>query len=202
MTKQEIFEQINTHLLNDAKPSIYLNTLLENETFQKAPYRMLYLLNETEQSPQYHPEGNAWVHTMMVVDEAAKVREKSERPREFMWAAFLHDIGKPETTMVRKGRITSYGHDEVGEMYAKELLEQLNCDKEFIHDVSSLVRYHMHILYVLKNLKYGNVKKMLESVPVKEVALLGFCDRMGRTNACLEEEKRNIEKFYHMLMKK
>lgn len=202
MTKQQLFEEIDAHLCKDATPSQYLNTLLHKKEFKEAPFRILYLQSKTEQSPVHHPEGNAWVHTLMVVDEASKVKEKSKEERVFMWAAFLHDIGKPETTRLRKGRITSYDHDAVGERRVKEFLSEFACDETFIRQVAALVRYHMHILYVTKNLQFARVSNMKKETDIREVALLGYCDRMGRLHANQEEERKTIQEFYDKLTKK
>jgi putative nucleotidyltransferase with HDIG domain len=49
---------------------------------------------------------------LLVVDEAAKRKAYSTDQRVFMWAALLHDIGKPASTRLRKGRITAYNHDK------------------------------------------------------------------------------------------
>lgn len=59
---------------------------------------MLHRLKGTEQSLLHHPEGDVWNHTLLVVDEAANVKNKSTDAAVFMWAALLHDIGKPDTT--------------------------------------------------------------------------------------------------------
>ena len=103
------FEELNKHLLEDIAPSGYFNSL--DKELDIYPLNLLKKLKNVEQSKKYHPEGNVWNHTMMVVDEAAKVKDQSSHSKAFMWAALLHDIGKPDTTKVRKGRITSYDHD-------------------------------------------------------------------------------------------
>lgn len=51
-------------------------------------------LQDVEQNPKYHPEGNVFIHTMMVIDEGAINREKSNDKRAFMWSLLLHDVGK------------------------------------------------------------------------------------------------------------
>jgi len=114
ITKTEVFKDIEKHLLYDEKPSLYLNRISETEIFKEYPFKWLNDLKNTMQSPKHHPEGSAWNHTMLVVDEAARERHKSKNVRVFMWAALLHDIGKPGTTKVRNGRITSYDHDKLG----------------------------------------------------------------------------------------
>lgn len=196
-----LYHEITKHLLEDEKPSLYLNDLLQDQRFMQYPFAMLYDLKGTKQSPEHHPEGDAWNHTLLVVDYAAKLKELSKNPVIFMWAALLHDIGKTKTTKIRKGKITSYDHDKVGEKLAIEFLEFFVDDHEFIEKVTNLVRYHMHILFVVKNLPYADKKGLLKNTDVREVALLGYCDRMGRTNQDKRKVKEDIEQFYRLMMK-
>ena len=193
--KVNLFNEIHQHLMEDEKPSDFLNSLSNNHMFQDVPFSMLLRLKETEQSPVYHPEGNVWNHTMLVVDEAAKVKEKSKNPEAFMWAALLHDIGKPDTTRKRKGKITAYGHDLVGTELTVKFLENFPCEEEFVHNVESLVRYHMHILYITKDLSFAKTKEMMKQVDINEIALFGLCDRLGRQNADRDKEEETIRLF-------
>lgn len=194
-TKEFLLYEINNHLLLDEKPSEYFNSILEVPIFKEHPFILLHNLKNAEQSPIHHPEGNAWKHTMLVIDNAAREKNKSKNERVFMWAALLHDIGKPPTTRVRKGKITSYDHENVGANLAKEFLEEFTTDKEFIEEICALIRWHMQILHVVKNLPFANIKKMKEETDINEVALLGYCDRMGRKNPDAEEEEENIALF-------
>ena len=196
-----LFLEITKHLLEDEKPSIYLSSLLQEPWFSQYPFKMLYDLKGTKQSPEHHPEGDAWNHTLLVVDNAAKIKGLSKNPRVFMWAALLHDIGKPSTTRVKKGKITSYNHDKVGEELAIEFLEYCVDDRGFIEEVSNLVRYHMHILYVVRDLPFADRKGLLRETDVREVAMLGYCDRMGRTNQDERKVREDIELFYHLMTK-
>lgn len=196
-----LFKEITKHLLEDEKPSVYLSSLLQDKRLLQYPFKMLYDLKGTKQSPEHHPEGDAWIHTLLVVDIASKVKELSKNPMIFMWAALLHDIGKPKTTKERKGKITSYDHDKVGEKLAAEFLEYCIEDREFIDEVTNLVRYHMHILFVVKNLPYADKKGLLKKADVREVALLGYCDRMGRTNQDERKVRKDVEEFYYIMTK-
>jgi putative nucleotidyltransferase with HDIG domain len=191
----DMFQEFNKHLMNVAKPSVFFNQISEEAVFQAYPFRMLYRLKQTEQSPEHHPEGNAWNHTMLVLDHAAEMKKKSKDPAVFMWAALLHDIGKPDTTRLRKGKITSYDHDKVGYELTKEFLGVLIDDAAFIQKVATLVRWHMQILFVVKGLPFADIRTMKKQVDVKEVALLGLCDRLGRTDADRAEEERTIKIF-------
>lgn len=193
--KIEFFQLINKHIVEDEKPSVFFNHLNPKELLNEYPFIMLSKLKDTEQSPKYHPEGNAWNHTMLVIDEAAKVKSKSSDYRAFMWAALLHDIGKPDTTRKRKGKITSYDHDKVGANLAKEFLEYFTDDEEFIQKVVNLVAFHMHILYVTNNLNFSNIKEMKKKVKITDIALLGLCDRLGRLNVDRKKEEENINNF-------
>lgn len=192
---KELYLSIENSLMNDEKPSENINYLANKEIFKVKPFSMILELKNVEQSPIYHPEGNVWNHVMLVIDEAAKLRHRSKDKKAFMWAALLHDIGKPPTTKVRKGRITSYDHDKEGEKMAIEFLSYFSEDEEFKNKVSKLVRYHMHILYVLKNLPFKDIEGMKKNVDLEELALLGLSDRLGRLGENREEEKENIEKF-------
>ncbi len=191
----KLYQDINYHLINDTTPSEYLNMISKESTFKGYPFSMLLELQETKQSPIHHPEGNAWNHTLLVVDEAAKRKSLSIDASSFMWAALLHDIGKPSTTKNRKGKITSYDHDKVGEKLSIDFLSTFTEDTIFIHHVSSLVRYHMHILYILKDLPFADIEGMKEKVNIKELGLLGLCDRLGRTHSDFKEEEKNMQAF-------
>lgn len=198
MDKNIIFEEFNNHLLKDEKPSIYFNEVCKNDEYNIYPFKFIWDLINTEQSPTHHPEGSVWNHTMLVVDKAATLRHLSEDSMVFMWAALLHDIGKAPTTKVRKGKITSYDHDKVGKKMAIEFLGEFTEDKEFIEKVADLIRWHMQPLFVVKNMPFAEIDKMLEEVSPEEIALLAKCDRVGRGNMDdkkVKEEMESVEKF-------
>ncbi len=196
---KKIYEEFEKHLMEDEKPSIYFKKIINDESiFTEYPYTLLSGLVHTKQSPQHHPEGSAWVHTLLVVDNAAKVKELSENPRAFMWGALLHDLGKATTTKIRKGKITSYDHDKVGAELCRKFLQVFTDDQEFIKGVTALVRWHMQTLFVIKKLPFGDVKGMASETSIKEIALLSQCDRLGRgeiSEEKIKEEKENIKTF-------
>lgn len=194
-TKESIFNEMNNHLLHDERPSEYFNSILELPILKEYPFQFLYKLKEAEQSPKYHPEGNVWNHTMLVVDHAAKRKAKSIDEKVFMWAALLHDIGKPDTTRNRKGKITSYDHEKLGAKLTEDFLSEFISDYKFIEEVAVLVRWHMQILHVVKDLPFADIKNMKQEANIFEVALLGLCDRLGRLNVNVREEENNIAVF-------
>lgn len=193
MKNKNIFREFEYHLMNDHKPSEYFDHILENtELLEEYPLTMLSDLAETEQSPEHHPEGNVWRHTMMVVDNAAGRKSESRNPRAFMWAALLHDIGKAPTTRVRNGRITAYSHDVEGEKMSQVFLREYTDDEEFIYRTTKLVRWHMQILFVVKNMPFADIDSMDKETSIDEVALLSLCDRLGRGG--MDEDKENEER--------
>lgn len=198
INKSKLYEDFEEHLMRDKKPSQYFNRVFHSDEFKEYPFKMLKDLEKIDQSPKYHPEGNVWNHTMLVVDNAAERKQLSEHPRAFMWAALLHDIGKPPTTKIRKGRITSYDHDRYGARVAREFLKEFTHDEDLIKRVTGLVRWHMQALFVVKNLPFADIEKMISEVSIDEMALLSLCDRLGRgemTEDKIKDEKENIEIF-------
>lgn len=195
---KSIFEEFNEHLIKDEQPSKYFEKKLEEGViFSMYPFTMLGELNKIEQNPQHHPEGNVWKHIMLVIDNAAKVKHKSMDEKSFMWAALLHDIGKSVTTKIRNGRITAYDHDKLGKNMTIDFLKELTADTDFIDKTSILVRWHMQILYVVKQMSIAEIEKMISEVSIKEIALLSSCDRLGRGG--LTREKYDQELKYNDL---
>ncbi|WP_294394743.1 HDIG domain-containing metalloprotein [uncultured Clostridium sp.] len=199
----EIFLEIEKHLLNDEKPSLFLTKMKDKKLFNSYPFSMIGDLEEVQQNPKYHPEGNVFIHTMMVVDEGAKNREKSNDKRAFMWALLLHDIGKKPTTRMRKGRLTSYDHDKVGEKMAVKFLEYFDMDNDFIERVTGLVKWHMQSLFVTKDSRFQNIDDMLKDVDTDEIVLVALSDRLGRGGLDKEginETISDINKFKEKLI--
>ncbi|HCW54195.1 MAG TPA: phosphohydrolase [Clostridium sp.] len=195
---KRIFADIENHLLNDKKPSLYLRELLKTGVFRNYPFSVIGDLVTVEQNLKYHPEGNVFNHTMMVVDEGAQNRDKSKNKRAFMWTLLLHDIGKKPTTRMRKGRLTSYNHDIVGKDMARKFLEYFHEDEKFIEEVTGLIRWHMQSLFVAKNSNFKNIGEMLKDVDKNEIVLVAMADRLGRgTKSKVEREQtmRDIRKF-------
>ncbi|NSA05127.1 putative nucleotidyltransferase with HDIG domain [Clostridium beijerinckii] len=198
MNEKEIFLNIEEHLISDDKPSIYLENALKNHNLDNYPFSMISDLRDVDQNPKFHPEGNVFVHTMMVIDQGAVNRERSRDKRVFMWALLLHDIGKKPTTKLRKGRLTSYNHDSVGAEMAREFLTYFNMEENFIDEVRGLVRWHMQSLFVTKDMKFQNIGDMLRDVDINEIFLVSLSDRLGRGNLDhieINKTKEEVRKF-------
>lgn len=197
--KKELYREIERHILNDKKPSVFLNEITNKDVFKyDYPFTMLWELLFTKQNKKYHPEGSVWNHTLLVVDEAAKRKNESKNPDIIMWASLLHDIGKGPTTRIKDDRIVSYNHEKYGESMSVKFLSEFTEDMNFIREVSLLVRWHMEPLFMLKKLPFSNVNKMVSEVSLEDISILSICDRLGRGNMSKEkadEEIKGIEVF-------
>ena len=80
------------------------------------------------QEPEWHPEGDVWVHTLQVIDQARARIDDLPRPEQLavMLGAVCHDLGKPATTAFSDGRIRSIDHEEQGVAPATVFLDRLN----------------------------------------------------------------------------
>jgi tRNA nucleotidyltransferase (CCA-adding enzyme) len=109
----------------------------------------LEALIDCPQEPEWHPEGDVWIHTLMVVDEARARIDDLDHPRQLtvMLGALAHDLGKPATTAFEDGRIRSKGHEAAGVAPATTLLDRLNVHTVDGFDVRrhvlGIVAYHL-----------------------------------------------------------
>jgi len=179
---ERILEELRKLLLSAPRPSIGLRYMQEAGILKRR-HPMLYQLIGCEQSPVNHPEGDVWEHTLQVVDIAASLKQKSNNPEVLMFAALLHDLGKPSTTRMREGKITAYGHDIQGEKLARSFLRELNASNYLITEVCKLVKEHMHPVLLYKTqdkVSDKAIRKLVNRVNVRELMLLAEADFRGR----------------------
>jgi poly(A) polymerase len=101
------------------------------------------------QPPQFHPEGDVWIHTLMLLEGLPAGVSKT-----LALGVLLHDVGKPPTFRVAPDRIRFDSHAEVGTRMAEEICRRFHLSNEETHQVCSLVANHM---------RFGDVMKMKES---------------------------------------
>lgn len=202
MSKFLSFNEINEILINSKKPSKHFEELILSGNLDEEPFIKLKRLKDVPQSPKHHPEGSVWNHIMLVIDNGAYYKKYANDKESFMWALLLHDIGKLKTTKLRKGRWTSYNHDNVGAIDGREFLMSLKVkDQDFIDKVEKLIKYHMHFLYISKNLPFGNKTKMVEEVNLNDISLVFLCDRLGRGGLNKEDKNKIIESIEDFMKK-
>ena len=114
-------------LLFAPRPSIGFALALEIGVVSKL-FPELQALAGCVQEPEWHPEGDVWVHTLQVIDQARERIDGLSRPEQIavMLGAVCHDFGKPATTAFIDGRIRSMDHEEQGVAPAGAFLDRLN----------------------------------------------------------------------------
>jgi poly(A) polymerase len=91
-----------------------------------------------EQPPQYHPEGDVWTHTLLLLDQL----EPGCSPT-LAWGALLHDVGKPPTFRRAPDRIRFDGHVEIGVAMGAEILRRFRFSNDETHQILALIQNHM-----------------------------------------------------------
>jgi tRNA nucleotidyltransferase (CCA-adding enzyme) len=124
---ERIWGELQKLLLEARRPSIGFSLALELGVVDRL-FPELKALVGCPQEPEWHPEGDVWVHTLMVIDEARTRIDDLDRPRQIavMLGAVCHDLGKPPTTAFLDGRIRSIDHEQAGVEPATAVLDRLN----------------------------------------------------------------------------
>ncbi len=110
-----------------------------------------------DQPPQWHPEGDVYVHTLIMLDML-----EDDAPLELCLAVLMHDIGKPSTRTVDEadGRIRFNAHDAEGAKMAHSILKRLRYPKRIIDDVGSMVARHMKFMHV-QDMRVAKLKRFM-----------------------------------------
>ena len=122
-------------------------TLLSESGLLKEILPEIEAMKGVEQPPEFHPEGDVFIHTRMLMDKLVNATPV------LAFAALLHDVGKPPTFQVREGRIRFYEHSRVGARMAEKIMRRLRFSNDEIEAVVTCVDNHM---------KFANVKEMRE----------------------------------------
>ena len=178
-------KELENVLLTYEKPSVYFKELRENKNLE-LDFPEIYDLIGVIQSPIHHPEGDVFNHTMMVIDEAAKLKNKAKNPLGFMYSALCHDFGKVLTTTTKEdGRIISYNHERAGLKLVKKFLNRTTKkeDNNLRGYVLNMTEFHMQPNQLAnQNSKLKSTRKLFgKSVCPEDLVLLAKADALGRT---------------------
>ena len=127
-------------LLFAPKPSVGFTIAMDLGVIAKL-FPELQALSGCPQEPEWHPEGDVWVHNLQVIDRARTRIDDLDRPQQIaiMLGAVCHDLGKPATTKFMDGRIRSLDHEEQGVAPASVFLDRLNVNAIDGYDVRKQV---------------------------------------------------------------
>jgi poly(A) polymerase len=138
--------------------------LLDTTTLLPEVLPEIAAMKGVDQPPQYHPEGDVFVHTLLLLE---KLRPAASGPvsKTLAWGALLHDVGKPPTFRVAPDRIRFDGHVDVGVKMAAEILRRLRFSNHETDQILALVDNHM---------RFGQVQRMNQSTLKKFLRLPAF----------------------------
>lgn len=201
LAPERLFQEFDKLLLWGQRPSLGLAFLKDSKLLRFFP--ALAALVDVPQPPQWHPEGDVWTHTLLVTDEAARLRTGHEQlDRALMFGALCHDFGKPATTQILEGRIRSLGHEQAGIGPAVDFLGQLRAPKALVTQVTALVAHHLcPLMYPETGAKDGAYRRLARTlapsgISMELLARMARADHLGRTTAEALENQCPLVDFF------
>jgi tRNA nucleotidyltransferase (CCA-adding enzyme) len=187
---ERIWGEIEKLLLKAARPSLGFALALDLGVIDRVLPEMRPLVG-CEQEPEWHPEGDVWIHTLMVIDEARRANGDLDRPRliTVTLGAVCHDLGKPATTAFVDGRIRSLDHEQAGVEPTESLLDRLNVHTidgfDVRRHVIGLVAQHLKpgMFHKSQNVGDGAFRRLAQKVDLELLARLARADCLGRTGS-------------------
>lgn len=142
LARERVFEEWRKLILRGRKISAGLDFLRQTSWLRYFPE--LEQLVDCPQDPEWHPEGDAWVHTLYVMDAFAADRVEAEWEDLVVgFACLCHDLGKPATTERSDGRWRSKGHEAAGAEPTRSFLARLTNQERLVEEVLPLVLHHL-----------------------------------------------------------
>lgn len=141
-----------------------------------------------EQPPEFHPEGDVFVHTLLLLENLPK-----PCPLTLAWGALLHDVGKPATFRVAPDRIRFDNHVEVGVKIAEEICGRLKFSNDDAEQILALVENHM---------RFGHVSRMKESTLKKFMRMPRFDEHMALHRADSLSSHRHLTTYEFLQQKR
>jgi tRNA nucleotidyltransferase (CCA-adding enzyme) len=207
LARERVADEIKKLFLKSHKPSrgfVWLKNLGRlGEIFPELDH-----LVGVKQKPEYHPEGDVFVHTMQVIDAVARYQDYQEGSwgsaeyEKFILslAALCHDVGKATAT---RADLTSYGHAEEGVPLAKSLLRRMTNDLRAIDMVLLLVKYHMLPFgFLREKASHRSYKRLAIKISpllmLRQLGLVALFDaqgRNGKSDEPLNDFYEDFEKF-------
>jgi tRNA nucleotidyltransferase (CCA-adding enzyme) len=186
---ERIWGEVEKWLLLADHPSLGFEAARDLNILEQVFPEMLPLIG-CPQEPEWHPEGDVWIHTLMVVDGArSRITDLSRAHAvAVMLGAVCHDLGKPATTAVIDGRIRSPNHEEEGVPPTLALLDRLNVHSldgvDVRAQVVGLVANHLKPGMwhkVRHEVGDGAFRRLAQKVDLELLARVAKADCLGRT---------------------
>jgi tRNA nucleotidyltransferase (CCA-adding enzyme) len=194
---ERIWGEIEKLLVRAERPSIGWGWLRELGAIDQL-FPEIKALIDVPQDPEWHPEGDVFVHTLLVVDRARELIDDLPYAKQVtvMLAALAHDLGKPATTEFIEGRWRSRGHEEGGVEPTTRLLDRLNIYTLDGYDVRgqvlALVRDHLKPgEYFKKRQEVGDgaFRRLARKCELDLLYRVARADSLGRNADWIPREK-------------
>jgi tRNA nucleotidyltransferase (CCA-adding enzyme) len=188
---ERIWGEIEKLLLKAARPSAGLLWADRLGVVDRL-FPELKAIQGCPQEPEWHPEGDVWIHTLMAIDVAkAEVEDlPKEKALAVLLAVLCHDFGKPSTTAIVDGRIRSYEHEEAGIAPARAFLDRLKVHTLHGYDlreqVVQLVAHHLTPSHYYKNRDHvgdGAFRRLARRLEPDLLYRVSRADCLGRTGS-------------------
>lgn len=189
LTFERILGETEKALLKADKPSAYFRLLKAMDHLREF-FPEIEKMADIPQNPKFHPEGDVFEHTMLVIDAAAQLRSRSEWPLGFMLSALFHDIGKIIATETQEdGRITAYGHEVLGLGLAEKALRRITHHEKLIKTVLNHTSLHMrpNMLAGAKSKKKKTRQLFDLSLCPNDLILISRADASGKLDEPYDE---------------
>mgnify|MGYP001614107938 CR=1 FL=1 len=187
---ERITEEWRKLLLKSERPSMGLEVACQLDIIKKL-HPELHALIGIPQEPEWHPEGDVWTHTCMVIDVAAEIIRRENLSEEealvVMVAALCHDLGKATSTEYKANKQgdmawRAHEHSEAGIEPAKQFLGRMMFGKDLNDKIAPLIREH---LFPSQNpeASEASVRRLshrLAPATIQELVMVGESDQMGR----------------------
>jgi putative nucleotidyltransferase with HDIG domain len=163
VSRERVRDELTKMLIESHARRAFL--LLDESGLLKEVLPEILAMKGVEQPPEFHPEGDVFVHTLLLLENLPQPCSPA-----LAWGALLHDVGKPATFRVAPDRIRFDNHVEVGVKIAEEICERLRFSNHDASQVLALVDNHM---------RFGHVTRMKESTLKKFLRLPGFEEHLA-----------------------
>ena len=191
LAPERVLSELRKLLLLGVRPAIGFAFLRETGLVRIFPE--VEALIGVPQDPRWHPEGDVWNHTLLALDQAAKLRrgrraggagEENDTDEALMFAVLCHDFGKPLTT----AELRAPGHDREGVEPTHRFLSRMRASRRLIERVCALVRDHLAPTLFVRNgagpRAYRRLARRLEAggASLELLVRVATADRLGRAS--------------------
>jgi tRNA nucleotidyltransferase (CCA-adding enzyme) len=188
LAPERVWGEIEKLLLQAERPSLGFALALDLGVVDRVLPELRPLVG-CPQDAEWHPEGDVWVHTLLVIDQARAANADLDRPRltAVMLGAVCHDLGKPSTTAMIEGRLRSPNHEQAGVEPTLALLDRLNVQSVGGYDVRGqvvgLVAHHLKpgMFHKAPYVGDGAFRRLAQKVDLELLVRLARADCRGRT---------------------